>query len=129
MPWINLTMRRGALTKEMQHAVMAKLTDTLMFWEKIPDTPEARKKMNGWVQGPFRIDPIYDEEKVVFLRPDIAETYAPVKSPWHTAARIPLQGHSSWCCYGSRRRKVGGWRRTFRSPFRQILGRDEGHRD
>jgi len=27
MPWINLTVRRGALTKEMQHAVMAKLTD------------------------------------------------------------------------------------------------------
>ena len=48
MPWINLTVRRGALTKEMQHAVMAKLTDALMFWEKIPDTPEARKKMKGW---------------------------------------------------------------------------------
>ena len=29
---------------------MAKLTDALMFWEKIPDTPEARKnKMKGWV--------------------------------------------------------------------------------
>ena len=49
MPWINLTVRRGALTKERQHAVMAKLTDALMFWEKIPDTPEARKKMKGWV--------------------------------------------------------------------------------
>jgi phenylpyruvate tautomerase PptA (4-oxalocrotonate tautomerase family) len=49
MPWINLTMRRGALTKEMQHAVMAKLTDALMFWERIPDTAEARKKMKGWV--------------------------------------------------------------------------------
>jgi phenylpyruvate tautomerase PptA (4-oxalocrotonate tautomerase family) len=49
MPWINLTMRRGALTKEMQHAVMAKLTDALMFWEKIPDATEARKKMKGWV--------------------------------------------------------------------------------
>jgi phenylpyruvate tautomerase PptA (4-oxalocrotonate tautomerase family) len=49
MPWINLTMRRGAMTKEMQHAVMAKLTDTLMFWEKIPDTAEARKKMKGWI--------------------------------------------------------------------------------
>jgi phenylpyruvate tautomerase PptA (4-oxalocrotonate tautomerase family) len=49
MPWINLTVRRGALTKEMQHAVMAKLTDALMFWEKVPDTPEARKKMKGWV--------------------------------------------------------------------------------
>jgi phenylpyruvate tautomerase PptA (4-oxalocrotonate tautomerase family) len=49
MPWINLTVRRGALTKEVQHAVMAKLTDALMFWEKIPDTAEARKKMKGWV--------------------------------------------------------------------------------
>ena len=27
---------------------------------------------------PFRIDPIYEEEKVVFLKDDIAETYAPV---------------------------------------------------
>jgi len=49
MPWINLTTRHGALTKEMQHAVMAKLTEALMFWEKIPDTTEARKKMKGWV--------------------------------------------------------------------------------
>ena len=46
MPWINLTLRRGALTKAVQHAVMAKLTDALMFWEKIPDNPEARKKVN-----------------------------------------------------------------------------------
>ena len=49
MPWINLTTRRGALTKEMQRAVMAKLTDALMFWERIPDTAEARKKMKGWI--------------------------------------------------------------------------------
>jgi phenylpyruvate tautomerase PptA (4-oxalocrotonate tautomerase family) len=49
MPWINLTLRKGTFTKEVQHAVMVKLTDALMFWEKIPDTPEARKKMKGWV--------------------------------------------------------------------------------
>src|SRR5579862_7593894 len=49
MPWINLTLRRGAFTKTIQHAVMAKLTGALMFWEKIPDTPEARKKTMGWV--------------------------------------------------------------------------------
>ena len=49
MPWINLTVRRGALSKDLQHAVMAKLTDALMFWEKIPETAEARKKMKGWV--------------------------------------------------------------------------------
>jgi hypothetical protein len=47
MPWINLTLRRGAFTKTVQHAVMAKLTDALIFWEKIPDTPEARKKTMG----------------------------------------------------------------------------------
>jgi phenylpyruvate tautomerase PptA (4-oxalocrotonate tautomerase family) len=28
---------------------MSKLPDALMFWEKIPDTPEARKKTMGWV--------------------------------------------------------------------------------
>jgi len=49
MPWINLTVRRGTFTRDIQHAAMAKLTDALMFWEKIPDTPEARKKMKGWV--------------------------------------------------------------------------------
>src|SRR5580698_2620082 len=49
MPWINLTLRRGAFTKTVQHAVMAKLTDALMFWEKIPDAPEARKMTMGWV--------------------------------------------------------------------------------
>lgn len=49
MPWINLTLRRGALKKEIQHAAMARLTEALMFWEKVPDTPRARKIMKGWV--------------------------------------------------------------------------------
>ena len=49
MPWINLTVRRGTFTREIQHAVIAKLTDVLMFWEKVPDTPEARKRTKGWV--------------------------------------------------------------------------------
>lgn len=48
MPWINLTARRGALTTEKRHALMADLTSALMFWEKIPDTAEARKMMKGW---------------------------------------------------------------------------------
>jgi phenylpyruvate tautomerase PptA (4-oxalocrotonate tautomerase family) len=47
MPRINLTVRRGTFTKEAQHAVVAKLTDALMFWEKIPDTAEARMKMKA----------------------------------------------------------------------------------
>jgi phenylpyruvate tautomerase PptA (4-oxalocrotonate tautomerase family) len=49
MPWINLTLRRGALSKEKQHAMMADLTSALMFWEKVPETPVARKFMKGWV--------------------------------------------------------------------------------
>ena len=49
MPWINLTLRRGALPKPVQHAVMAKLTEVLMWWEKVPNTPAARKMMKGWV--------------------------------------------------------------------------------
>ena len=49
MPWINLTFRKGALSKSDQHALMAKLTDVLMWWEKVPDTPSARAIMKGWV--------------------------------------------------------------------------------
>jgi phenylpyruvate tautomerase PptA (4-oxalocrotonate tautomerase family) len=49
MPWINLTLRRGALSKEVQHAAMARLTMVLMWWEKVPDTPKARSIMKGWV--------------------------------------------------------------------------------
>jgi hypothetical protein len=30
-------------------AIMAKPTDALMSWEKIPETPQARKKMKAWV--------------------------------------------------------------------------------
>ena len=43
MPWINLTLRHGAFTKAVQHAVMAKLTDNLMFWEQIPTLPRLQE--------------------------------------------------------------------------------------
>jgi phenylpyruvate tautomerase PptA (4-oxalocrotonate tautomerase family) len=49
MPWINLTLRRGALPKNVQHAMMARLTEVLMWWEKVPETPKARSIMKGWV--------------------------------------------------------------------------------
>src|ERR1700733_14689661 len=49
MPWINLTLRHGALSKPVQRAMMARLTETLMWWEKVPDTPKARSIMKGWV--------------------------------------------------------------------------------
>jgi hypothetical protein len=46
-PAINLTLRRGALPKPVEHAMMAKLTEVLMWWEKVPDTPAARKISAG----------------------------------------------------------------------------------
>lgn len=49
MPWINLTIQREALPKDTIDAMMARLTDALMWWEKIPDTPKARRIMKGWV--------------------------------------------------------------------------------
>jgi phenylpyruvate tautomerase PptA (4-oxalocrotonate tautomerase family) len=49
MPWINLTLRRGALPKPVQQAAMAKLTEVLMWWERVPDTPTARSIMKGWI--------------------------------------------------------------------------------
>lgn len=49
MPWINLTVRRGALAKSEQRALMEKLTEVLMWWERVPDTPTARSIMKGWI--------------------------------------------------------------------------------
>jgi phenylpyruvate tautomerase PptA (4-oxalocrotonate tautomerase family) len=49
MPWINMTVRRGAMAKPVQHAIMAKLTEVLMWWEKVPNRPRARSIMKGWV--------------------------------------------------------------------------------
>lgn len=44
-----LTLRQGALPKPVQHSLMAKLIDVLMWWEKVPDTPRGRSIMKGWV--------------------------------------------------------------------------------
>jgi ketosteroid isomerase-like protein len=35
--------------------------------------------LHDMYQQSFRIDPVYEEEKVVFITPDVAETYTPVK--------------------------------------------------
>lgn len=49
MPWINLTVRRGVWSAEQQDAAFARMTDTLMAWENVPDTPAARAFTKGWV--------------------------------------------------------------------------------
>ncbi|MFP3553988.1 hypothetical protein SB861_25235 [Paraburkholderia sp. SIMBA_049] len=46
MPMIDLTVERGALDNEQLQTLMHRAVKTLMYWEKIPDTPENRKI--GW---------------------------------------------------------------------------------
>ena len=48
-------------------------------WHGYWGIDDVMQHLHDMYQGPFRIDPIYEEEKVAFLTPDIAETYAPVK--------------------------------------------------
>jgi len=40
---------------------------------------DVMQHLHDMYQQPFRIDPIYEEEKVVVITPEIAETYAPVR--------------------------------------------------
>jgi ketosteroid isomerase-like protein len=47
-------------------------------WHGYWGTDDILQHLHDMYQQPFRIDPIYEEEKVVFITPEIAETYAPV---------------------------------------------------
>lgn len=46
--------------------------------------------LHDMYQTPFRIDPNYDEEKVVFITEEIAETYAPVRITVAYAGQNPV---------------------------------------
>jgi hypothetical protein len=48
-------------------------------WRGYWGIDDVMQHLHDMYQQPFRIDPIYEEEKVVFITPDVAETYAPVK--------------------------------------------------
>jgi ketosteroid isomerase-like protein len=50
----------------------------LVGWHGYWGIDDVMQHLREMYQGPFRIDPVYEEEKVVFLKRDIAETYAPV---------------------------------------------------
>jgi hypothetical protein len=47
-------------------------------WRGYWGIDDVMQHLHDMYQQPFRIDPIYEEEKVAFLTPEIAETYAPV---------------------------------------------------
>lgn len=48
-------------------------------WHGYWGIDDVMRHLHDMYQQPFRIAPIYEEEKVVFLTPEIAETYAPVR--------------------------------------------------
>ena len=48
-------------------------------WHGYWGIDDVMQHLHDMYQQPFRIDPIYEEEKVVFITPEIAETYAPVR--------------------------------------------------
>ena len=48
-------------------------------WHGYWGIDDVMQHLHDMYQQPFRIDPIYEEERVVFLTPEIAETYAPVR--------------------------------------------------
>src|SRR6202142_1682755 len=47
-------------------------------WHGYWGIDDVMQHLHDMYQQPFRIDPIYEEEKVVFITPDVAEDYAPV---------------------------------------------------
>lgn len=48
-------------------------------WHGYWGIEDVMEHLHDMYQQPFRIDPLYQEEKVVFITPDVAETYAPVR--------------------------------------------------
>lgn len=48
-------------------------------WRGYWGIDDVMRHLHDMYQTPFRIDPDYDEEKVVFISPEVAETYAPVR--------------------------------------------------
>jgi hypothetical protein len=48
-------------------------------WHGYWGIDDVMQHFHDMYQLPFRIDPIYEDEKVVFITPEIAETYAPVR--------------------------------------------------
>jgi ketosteroid isomerase-like protein len=48
-------------------------------WRGYWGIDDVLQHLHDMYQQPFQIDPVYEEEKTVFITPEIAETYAPVR--------------------------------------------------
>lgn len=59
-------------------------------WHGYWGIDDVLQHLHDMYQQPFRIDPIYEEEKVVFITSEIAETYAPVRITVAYAGQNPV---------------------------------------
>jgi hypothetical protein len=59
-------------------------------WRGYWGIDDVMQHLHDLYQTPFQIDPDYDEEKVVFITPEIAETYAPVRITLAYAGQNPV---------------------------------------
>jgi hypothetical protein len=59
-------------------------------WHGYWGIDDVMQHLHDMYQQPFRIDPSYEEEKVVFITPDVAETYVPVKITVAYASQNPV---------------------------------------
>jgi hypothetical protein len=59
-------------------------------WQGHWGIDDVMQHLHEMYQQPFRIDPIYDEEKVAFITSDIAETYIPVQITVAYGGQNPL---------------------------------------
>jgi ketosteroid isomerase-like protein len=59
-------------------------------WQRYWGIDDVMAHLREMYQGLFRIDSAYEQEKVVFLTPDVAQTYAPVKISVAYAGQNPV---------------------------------------
>jgi hypothetical protein len=83
---------------------MTKLTEVLMWWEKVPDTPAARKFMKGWVyevaeEADYNAGSLDHDEPFYFLeiripinRLDLLAKQGPIRD----FTQVVLEPEGSW---------------------------------
>lgn len=72
----DLTAVRNLVWKSPSTLFVAKAP---VGWHGYWGADQVMQHLHDMYQQPFRIDPVYDEETVVFITHNIAETYAPVR--------------------------------------------------
>jgi hypothetical protein len=61
-----------------------------VVWHGYWGVDNIMQRLHDMYRQPFRIDPIYEEEEVVFITPEIAETYVPVRIAVAHAGQNPV---------------------------------------